>query len=1107
MPTSSLLTNSVSRYLCYVKEIDKNDFEIKGFPICLSNFESNFGVSLSNTAQIITSLHENNIKKKIIFYSLQNSEDNFNLREHWNTITLSILKSDANNIFVFLYHSGANNIETSKDIYKHLNTTDEQFCHSLLLRDIIKKNRIGCEIDIALENTHDIKMFQEVLLPKITNLVETIEFKFDIGLLKKIVDNINTYFPMASFEKNTYIELITDFYAYNLNCKSFKNIKEISKDLTIIIDNVDSSILSYSNHELYGSVIHEMKDFNCEKEISKLAKWLVYLNVISDMTKLLVYSNHYKPKILVLDDHIERIESEIKIIGEWLGEKSCVVDDDLKSSKDINDFFKNLSVSKPDDDNRKKIKDKDFLLIDLDYDGELKGFEYLRILRMIKSIYEKPYVIVFSRNEDPETVQKALNMGALFFASKQNFAHLLLEIYKILSLIEEGTPSASVEKKDYHFSLGYNWNLLYQLPLSKILELKTKVINGNIYSPFEKNSEDYGFSEINCEFDKDYKWIQKLPKAELHNHIGSVLGPELIPKTALIVLSLKYLKSKDYNNIGLIVDYLLPIVTDPFLFEEIEFDNNTGLQNSFMAKRCYDLKKLLIIDKSSQYLNQSIFTIVADSLNLSLQNKTPEEVLLSPEDDTLEKHFKPFSKLKYNKIFYEKKIKLKEKDIRYEEVMLFFILLLQIRESLLRSEESVTIDGILSKISDEILIVLNEEKEFITESLDLQKLKESMSQLSDELGKCLKIYLLKIDFYKRSKKSILCFLISAHSKQRCLPYNNKGLFNYLRGCEYGGAPHLQTKESIYLIAHHIIFEYAIRDNIRYLDLRCAIDGYNKFKLFGDSDKIETISSIVEVMEKAFTGWQNYALIKNNKKVHINLIVTAKRHKSLNEFERNVELTIKNFKLKKDNSHKKLLFFETPTEIVSFDIAGLEKYNRISRFKDQLKPLLDKCVPITMHAGEEDSHDAIREAFYLTHTQRLGHALTLIENEELMNLVRESFVNIELCPISNYLTNKKYFFEKNTEDKYVITKYPLRNYLRDRLSVSINTDNPYVSDSNLTKEYLFAAKLNGGLTKWQILKLILYSFKSVTIHKNLKSSLMKEINEDIFELMLEEDNFL
>ncbi len=1096
-----LLVSSVKRYLNYIQNLDCNSYELIGFPVNCQFYDFNKLVnnSLKNLSELISSLNND---KKLKLYSLQRFNNKISARQYWRSKTYYALNNNTDGCFIFIYDSGEENLVESKRNYKNLNSTNPDFCHSLLFRDYVKKNKIGFEIDLSLQSDKYFSEFEQELDNK-KSVLGNNNISFQKSNIKKIINSFNFYFPKANLQTLHYIYYITDYYAYNFNCHAFKEISPNYYLLEAIkISEIDSG------HDLYGSVINKLKKGD-SNGISKLSKWLAYVNILTSLTKLLVYYSETKQndlKILLLDDHPGKMQEEIEQLNCWLNTKIeyIIAEDQPSTVNKIDELFNVLlNKTKTIDETIRKIKEGiekgeyHFIIIDLDYEGELKGFEYLRKLRKIKSVYDPPYVIVFSRSEDSESIQKALNMGALFFASKQNFAHLLLEIFKAIPIIKQLR-----NKEENLYSLGNNWNLLYQLPLAKILELRTKVIDRNLYLPYEVNNSKYGFVDKKIlESKEDYLWIKKLPKAELHNHIGSVLGSELIVRTSLLVLSQKYSKHNNYQNISTIIKFILPIVTDPFLNETNDVALSNGNDNSF--KHWYNLKQIFICDASTQFFNQSIFTIITNSLNLKLHKKTPEEVLLSPTDDTLENHFHPFSKLA-NSVYFRTKIELRKKNVNYDEVMLFFILLMDIRQKL---SNNLPLKKILNDTKAEIKQIFKvKKKPFAFPGSDIDIFIEKLNnEKNNKLLQYLKDNIYQYDEY------LLNSLISAHSKQRCLPYENRGLFNYLRGCEYGGAPHLQSKESIFLAAHHIIFNYAIPDNIRYLDLRCSIDGYNKFQLFDKTNAQKNISKngsnpfdeVVQALIKSFSFWQEYAFEKINKKVHVNLIVTAKRHKSLKEFEKNVELTVNNYNLHNGHEYKKRnSFFPNKTEIVSFDIAGLEKNNRISKFKDQIKPLLDKCVPITMHAGEEDSHESIWEAFYLAHAQRLGHALTLEDNNELKNLVRESFVNIELCPISNYLTNNKYMFKKESKE-YPIKEYPIKKYLKERLSVSINTDNPYVSDSTLTKEFLFASKIYGGLTRWQILKLILYSFKSITIHKNLKSILMKEINEEIFKLILEE----
>ncbi|PIW69696.1 MAG: hypothetical protein COW08_05790 [Ignavibacteriales bacterium CG12_big_fil_rev_8_21_14_0_65_30_8] len=1117
------LSKSVGRYLQYVKGFDKDQFEINGFPVNLNSFvkNSDLNLQLNNLAELIKSVSSD---KKISIYSLQNNFDAKYARKYWRVKTFCFFKNkDFKKTFVILFNSGKDVFEDSNKFFNENNAKNAEYCHSMLFRDFVKKHKIGFEIDLSLsikKDGNEDSDFRSHLTLKNSTLELNNSISFKENLISDIIKNFNDYFPKASLKRNIYEKYLTDFYAYNINCKAFKAIDNSVKIVDdIILSDVDTG------HELYGSAENEMKKEPNEqkKDISMLSKWLIYVNVLSDFTRLIVhYKKIEKPlKILLIDDHPEKLEKEFKIIENWL--TNCTInnkDNKLISKDSIEKYFGEIENG---DSSLLKIglnnceSNYDLMLIDLDYEGELRGFDYLRILRKVKSVYEPPFIVVFSRNEDAASVQKALNMGALFFASKQNFAHLLLQFYKVLPHIKQLEIIAG--RKDKNYTLGNNWSLLYKLSLPKILELRGKEILGDGYfvgckETGETKFDDdkiVGFDKNKIEKNPEYLWIKKLPKAELHIHIGSVLGPELIPKTALLVLAQKYAKDKKYGNIETIIKFLLPVASDPFLFEKIDkiTEVPTAVEKINIFE-CNELKLSLIYDLESQYIYQSIFTIVTDSLNLKEFKKTPEEVLLSPEDRTLEQIFHPLSKIKDTE-YFKAKLKLRELCVSYDEVMLFFILLLYCRWELVTNPQKDT--NSISLLTNYIKKVFDKEKDPI------------FKYPEDDIDSFIKNLLLilaknnaiKVEFFppvKGDSENILHFLMSAHSPRRCLPFEGRGLFNYLRGCEYGGAPHLQCKESIFLIAHHIVKNYAIPENIRYLDLRCAVDGYTKFKL------IKNTSKAVEILENAFSFWQNYALKYYHKKVHVNLIVTAKRHKPIKEFEENVKLTVDGWinndskamgkepknKDELDSTNKNFFSEQNPTKIVSFDIAGLEKNNRVSKFKNELKPLLDRCIPITMHAGEDDTHEAIWEAVYLAHAQRLGHALTLEDNKSLLDLVRETYVNVELCPISNFLTNNKFSFDKELIKQDIRKEYPLKKYLRERISVSINTDNPYVSDSDLSKEFLFAAKISNGLTKWEILKLILYSFKAITLDKRQKSELLKEINEEIFELMLNEDNY-
>jgi len=194
--------------------------------------------------------------------------------------------------------------------------------------------------------------------------------------------------------------------------------------------------------------------------------------------------------------------------------------------------------------------------------------------------------------------------------------------------------------------------------------------------------------------------------------------------------------------------------------------------------------------------------------------------------------------------------------------------------------------------------------------------------------------------------------------------------------------------------------------------------------------------------------------------------------------------------------------------VSFDLAGIEFGYRVENFLNQFQPLLKKSFPITIHAGEEDTYESVWQAIYLVNSHRIGHALTLRNDRNLLEMVRDRHIAIELCPFSNYMTRKNKRYNINPNEKKSNWEkekfYPLKQCLKEQINVTINIDNPVVSDSTLNEEFLFAAKLSNGLSKWEILKIIKNGFKHISCSLEDKRILMNEIEDEIYEILLNEE---
>lgn len=192
-------------------------------------------------------------------------------------------------------------------------------------------------------------------------------------------------------------------------------------------------------------------------------------------------------------------------------------------------------------------------------------------------------------------------------------------------------------------------------------------------------------------------------------------------------------------------------------------------------------------------------------------------------------------------------------------------------------------------------------------------------------------------------------------------------------------------------------------------------------------------------------------------------------------------------------------------MVGFDLAGQEDGFRPNLYRAQFEMLTRLHIPITVHAGENASAEFVEGAILDLHAQRLGHGLTLADDERLMSRVREEGICIELCPVSNYQTNK--FAEGEGEALRYGRTYPLKDYLDNGNAVCLNTDNPIISHTNIIKEYFqasYACKTIGGLSLWEALRIMRMGFIHSFMSMPTRRAMLELVDQTLFDLFMRED---
>ena len=128
-------------------------------------------------------------------------------------------------------------------------------------------------------------------------------------------------------------------------------------------------------------------------------------------------------------------------------------------------------------------------------------------------------------------------------------------------------------------------------------------------------------------------------------------------------------------------------------------------------------------------------------------------------------------------------------------------------------------------------------------------------------------------------------------------------------------------------------------------------------------------------------------------------------------------------------------------VVAADLAGAEALFPTCDFKAEFELSKELNIPFTIHAGEAAGPESIWKALEFG-AKRIGHGVRAIEDEALMAELVKRKIPLEMCPTSNLQTKAV----QNLEE------YPLREYLKRGMIVTINTDNMTVSGTTMEKEY-------------------------------------------------------
>jgi aminodeoxyfutalosine deaminase len=171
-------------------------------------------------------------------------------------------------------------------------------------------------------------------------------------------------------------------------------------------------------------------------------------------------------------------------------------------------------------------------------------------------------------------------------------------------------------------------------------------------------------------------------------------------------------------------------------------------------------------------------------------------------------------------------------------------------------------------------------------------------------------------------------------------------------------------------------------------------------------------------------------------------------------------------------------------IVGIGIGGDERRGPAELFRGLYSEARDAGLHLTVHAGEAVGPESIWGALNLG-AERLGHALTAIEDPELVHVLAERQIPVEICMTSNLRTGCC----ARLQD------HPVRRYFDSGLLVTLNSDDPAMFGSNLEGEFLLAHQ-EFGFTEEHLRELAANSIEASFLPAEQKVRWLHQIEQSI-----------
>jgi aminodeoxyfutalosine deaminase len=132
------------------------------------------------------------------------------------------------------------------------------------------------------------------------------------------------------------------------------------------------------------------------------------------------------------------------------------------------------------------------------------------------------------------------------------------------------------------------------------------------------------------------------------------------------------------------------------------------------------------------------------------------------------------------------------------------------------------------------------------------------------------------------------------------------------------------------------------------------------------------------------------------------------------------------------------------QVAGIGIGGDEQKAPPELFREAYAYAAENGLHLTAHAGEYAGPESIWGALNLR-AERIGHGLTACQDPELVEELASLQIPVEVCLTSNLRTGCC----------KALPEHPLRNYFDQGIMITLNSDDPAMFGTSLTREYQLA----------------------------------------------------